>query len=72
MVSRYNSSTSFGSVADVGAGTGKLVRSIVAAGCDAIAVDPDPALFDELGLHGSTATDLPYVTRAFRSTRPNR
>ncbi|QII03996.1 class I SAM-dependent methyltransferase [Rhodococcoides fascians A25f] len=80
MVSRDNSSTSFGAVADVyesarpeypsdavawllepafasgrtplvadvGAGTGKLTRSIVAAGCDAIAVDPDPAMLDAL------------------------
>ncbi|MCZ4517374.1 class I SAM-dependent methyltransferase [Rhodococcus ruber] len=35
-------------VADVGAGTGKLTRSIVAAGCDAIAVDPDTAMLDAL------------------------
>lgn len=80
MVSRDNSSTSFGTaaevyesarpeypsdavawmleptlasdrrprVADVGAGTGKLTRSIVAAGCDAIAVDPDNAMLDAL------------------------
>ncbi|MDI9893751.1 class I SAM-dependent methyltransferase [Rhodococcus sp. IEGM 1381] len=80
MVSRDNSSTSFGTaaevyesarpeypsdsvawllepafasgrtprVADVGAGTGKLTRSIVAAGCDAIAVDPDTAMLDAL------------------------
>ena len=80
MVSRDNSSTSFGTVADVyesarpeypsdavgwllepafasgraprvadvGAGTGKLTRSVVAAGCDAIAVDPDPAMLDAL------------------------
>ncbi|MBY4126990.1 class I SAM-dependent methyltransferase [Rhodococcus fascians] len=37
-------------VADVGAGTGKLTRSIVAAGCDAIAVDPDPAMLDALAV----------------------
>ncbi|MGV8874148.1 MAG: class I SAM-dependent methyltransferase [Rhodococcus sp. (in: high G+C Gram-positive bacteria)] len=80
MVSRDNSSTSFGTVADiyeaarpaypseavgwllapvlaagrrpqvadVGAGTGKLTRSIVSAGCDAIAVDPDPGMLDAL------------------------
>ncbi|MEU3473090.1 class I SAM-dependent methyltransferase [Rhodococcus sp. NPDC006774] len=80
MVSRDNSSTSFGAVADVyesarpdypsaavewllesvleagerplvadvGAGTGKLTRIITAAGCDAVAVDPDPAMLDAL------------------------
>lgn len=35
-------------VADVGAGTGKLTRSILASGCDAVAVDPDPAMLDAL------------------------
>ncbi|WP_415971638.1 class I SAM-dependent methyltransferase [Rhodococcus sp. 077-4] len=98
MVSRDNSSTSFGTaadvyeaarpqyqteavewllepvlsagrrprVADVGAGTGKLTRSIVAAGCDAIAVDPDPAMLAYLRTavpgvpaHVGTAESLP-------------
>ncbi|MEK8074019.1 class I SAM-dependent methyltransferase [Rhodococcoides navarretei] len=98
MVSRDNSSTSFGSVADmyesarpeypstavewlleavlesdarplvadVGAGTGKLTRIIVAAGCDAVAVDPDPAMLDALRdavpgvpTHVGTAESLP-------------
>ena len=53
-------------VADVGAGTGKLTRSIVAAGCDAVAVDPDPAMLDALRTavpgvpaHVGTAESLP-------------
>ncbi|MDV8021106.1 class I SAM-dependent methyltransferase [Rhodococcus sp. IEGM 1330] len=98
MVSRDNSSTSFGAVADVyesarpeypsaavewllepalgagrrplvadvGAGTGKLTRIITAAGCDAVAVDPDPAMLDALRVavpgvpaHVGTAESLP-------------
>lgn len=99
MVSRDNSSTSFGTVADVyesarpeypsaavawllepvlesggrplvadvGAGTGKLTRIIAAAaGCDAVAVDPDPAMLDALRVavpgvpaHVGTAESLP-------------
>ncbi|OZD79733.1 class I SAM-dependent methyltransferase [Rhodococcus sp. 05-339-2] len=98
MVSRDNSSTSFGTVADVyesarpdypsaavewllkpvlessgrplvadvGAGTGKLTRIIAAAGCDAVAVDPDPAMLDALRdavpgvpAHVGTAESLP-------------
>lgn len=30
------------------------------------------ALFDELGLEGSRTIELPYVTRAFRTTKPSR
>lgn len=37
-----------GVVLDLGAGTGKLTRSIVAAGHEVMAVDPDPAMLEEL------------------------
>jgi len=30
------------------------------------------ALFDELGLEGSTTIELPYVTKAFRTAKPSR
>lgn len=36
------------SVLDLGAGTGKLTRSLVDAGHDVTAVDPDPAMLDAL------------------------
>lgn len=36
-------------VADVGAGTGALTRTLVAMGRTAIACEPDPAMLDELG-----------------------
>ena len=41
-------------VADVGAGTGKLTRTIVEAGAEAVAVDPDPAMLSRLraNVHG--------------------
>lgn len=35
-------------VADVGAGTGKLTRAVLAAGADIVAVDPDPAMLEQL------------------------
>lgn len=35
-------------VADVGAGTGKLTRAVLALGADVVAVDPDPAMLDQL------------------------
>ena len=35
-------------VADVGAGTGKLTRTIVEAGADVVAIDPDPAMLATL------------------------
>lgn len=35
-------------VADVGAGTGKLTRALVAAGADVVAVDPDPQMLETL------------------------
>lgn len=35
-------------VADVGAGTGKLTRALVAAGADVVAIDPDPAMLEAL------------------------
>ncbi|MDJ0395356.1 class I SAM-dependent methyltransferase [Rhodococcus sp. G-MC3] len=35
-------------VADVGAGTGKLTRGLVAAGCDVVALDPDSAMLGTL------------------------
>lgn len=35
-------------VADVGAGTGKLTRTLVEAGADVVAVDPDPAMLAAL------------------------
>lgn len=37
-------------VADVGAGTGKLTRAAVAAGAEAVAIDPDPAMLAELSV----------------------
>lgn len=36
-------------VVDVGAGTGKLTRSLVGVGADVVAVDPDSAMLDALG-----------------------
>ncbi len=35
-------------VADVGAGTGKLTRALVATGAEVVAIDPDPAMLDAL------------------------
>ncbi|CDJ99165.1 putative enzyme [Microbacterium sp. C448] len=35
-------------VADVGAGTGKLTRAVLAGGAEVVAVDPDPAMLDQL------------------------
>jgi SAM-dependent methyltransferase len=35
-------------VADVGAGTGKLTRAVLALGADVVAVDPDPAMLGQL------------------------
>ncbi|WP_100813708.1 class I SAM-dependent methyltransferase [Microbacterium lacus] len=35
-------------VADVGAGTGKLTRALLAVGAEVVAVDPDPAMLDQL------------------------
>jgi SAM-dependent methyltransferase len=35
-------------VADVGAGTGKLTRALVELGADVVAVDPDPAMLQNL------------------------
>ncbi len=58
-------------VADVGAGTGKLTRIITAAGFDAVAVDPDPAMLDALRdavpgvpAHVGTAESLPLEDRS--------
>ncbi len=44
-------------VADVGAGTGKLTRAMLALGAEVVAVDPDPAMLDQLrtGLPGVRA-----------------
>lgn len=41
-------------VADVGAGTGKLTRTIVEAGADVVAIDPDPDMLGTLrdNVHG--------------------
>lgn len=38
-------------VADVGAGTGKLTRTLVEAGAEAVAIDPDPAMLAALREH---------------------
>lgn len=38
-------------VADVGAGTGKLTRSIVEAGAEVVAIDPDPGMLAALREH---------------------
>jgi SAM-dependent methyltransferase len=38
-------------VADVGAGTGKLTRTIVEAGADVVAIDPDSSMLAELREH---------------------
>lgn len=38
-------------VADVGAGTGKLTRTIVEAGADVVAIDPDSSMLAELRQH---------------------
>lgn len=38
-------------VADVGAGTGKLTRTIVEAGADVVAIDPDSGMLAELREH---------------------
>ncbi|HET8926277.1 MAG TPA: class I SAM-dependent methyltransferase [Microbacterium sp.] len=35
-------------VADVGAGTGKLTRTLVEAGAEVVAIDPDPAMLEAL------------------------
>lgn len=35
-------------VADVGAGTGKLTRAVLATGAEVVAVDPDPAMLEQL------------------------
>lgn len=44
-----------GTVLDLGAGTGKLTRAVVALGRDTVAVDPDGAMLDRL------VTELPGV-----------
>lgn len=53
-------------VADVGAGTGKLTRALVAAGAEVVAVDPDPQMLETLTgsspavpTHVGTAESLP-------------
>ncbi|MDW4571200.1 class I SAM-dependent methyltransferase [Microbacterium sp. M3] len=38
-------------VADVGAGTGKLTRTVVETGADVVAIDPDPAMLAALREH---------------------
>lgn len=38
-------------VADVGAGTGKLTRTVVEAGAEVVAIDPDPAMLAALREH---------------------
>ncbi|WP_100811454.1 MULTISPECIES: class I SAM-dependent methyltransferase [unclassified Microbacterium] len=35
-------------VADVGAGTGKLTRAVLATGAEVVAIDPDPAMLEQL------------------------
>lgn len=35
-------------IADVGAGTGKLTRTLVEAGAEVVAIDPDPAMLEAL------------------------
>ena len=54
-------------VLDVGAGTGKLTRGLLAAGCSVTAVDPDPQMLEQLrrSLPGApaaigTAESLPF------------
>jgi SAM-dependent methyltransferase len=39
-----------GTVLDLGAGTGKLTRALVAEGCDAVAIEPQPALREAIPL----------------------
>jgi SAM-dependent methyltransferase len=53
-------------VLDLGAGTGKLTRGLLAAGVDVVAVEPDPAMlgqlarrFPEVETHRAPAEDLP-------------
>ena len=46
-------------VADVGAGTGKLTRTLVEAGAEVVAVDPDPDMLATLraNVHGVPTED---------------
>jgi 16S rRNA A1518/A1519 N6-dimethyltransferase RsmA/KsgA/DIM1 with predicted DNA glycosylase/AP lyase activity len=46
-------------VLDLGAGTGKLTASLVSLGAEVIAVEPDPAMLDELRRALPTVRALP-------------
>jgi SAM-dependent methyltransferase len=55
-------------VLDLGAGTGKLTRSLAARGLDVVAVDPSPKMLDQLRssvagaiVHEGTAEDIPLA-----------
>ena len=59
-----------GPVADVGAGTGKLTRSLVAAGLDVVAVEPVEAMRHHLAtvvrkVVGGVAEHLPFADGSF-------
>jgi ubiquinone/menaquinone biosynthesis C-methylase UbiE len=54
------------SVLDLGAGTGKLTRALVARGLEVVAVDPSPKMLEQLSaaipgasVHEGTAEDIP-------------
>jgi len=55
-------------VLDLGAGTGKLTRALVARGLDVVAVDPSPKMLEQLSaaipgatVHEGTAEDIPLA-----------
>lgn len=57
-------------VLDVGAGTGKLTRAVLATGRTVVAVDPDAAMLADRVSDGHGMLRMPYVTHAYRALKP--